>query len=135
MKKINPAILDKPFKPHSRREFLRKAAYASPVLLTLPAAPSLAQQGSGSVGPGDPGDPGNPGNPTGARPASEIDCNQPLTPFNSDAARSMCELTLDPVDNQTVLFEDVIVPTDAVPGQIARGNLLGTCDAFVCNAS
>ena len=41
----------------SRREFIRKAAYASPVLLTLPAVPSFAQQGSGA-GSGDPnGDP------------------------------------------------------------------------------
>ena len=38
----------------SRREFIRKAAYASPVLLTLPAVPSFAQQGSGA-GSGDPG--------------------------------------------------------------------------------
>ena len=31
----------------SRREFVRRAAYVAPVLLTLPAVPALAQAGSG----------------------------------------------------------------------------------------
>ena len=31
----------------SRREFVRRAAYTAPVLLTLPAVPALAQAGSG----------------------------------------------------------------------------------------
>lgn len=30
----------------SRREFLKRAVYAAPVLLTLPAIPALAQTGS-----------------------------------------------------------------------------------------
>lgn len=31
----------------SRRDFIRKLAYTTPVLLTLPATPALAQVGSG----------------------------------------------------------------------------------------
>ena len=45
-------------KSQSRREFIRKALYSSPVLLTLPATPSFAQQGSGGGGStGGGGDP------------------------------------------------------------------------------
>lgn len=33
----------------SRRDVLKKAAYAGPAILTLPALPSLAQQGSGGA--------------------------------------------------------------------------------------
>ena len=40
----------------TRREFLTRAAYASPVLLTLPAIPSFAQSGSGGGGVIDPTD-------------------------------------------------------------------------------
>ena len=36
----------------SRRDFLRKASYTAPGLLTLPAAPSFAQSGSGGGGSG-----------------------------------------------------------------------------------
>lgn len=32
----------------SRREFVKRAVYAAPVLLTLPAVPALAQGGSGA---------------------------------------------------------------------------------------
>lgn len=31
---------------NSRRDFLKKAAYTAPILLALPAAPSLARPGS-----------------------------------------------------------------------------------------
>jgi hypothetical protein len=37
-------------KPRSRREFVRKAAYIGPAILTLPAAPSFANSGSRSYG-------------------------------------------------------------------------------------
>jgi hypothetical protein len=33
----------------SRRQFIRRAAYAAPVLLTLPAVPAMAQVGSGAL--------------------------------------------------------------------------------------
>ena len=36
----------------TRREFVRKASYSTPLLLTLPALPSFAQQGSGAAGGG-----------------------------------------------------------------------------------
>ena len=77
----------------SRREFIRKAAYASPVLLTLPAVPSFAQQGSGA-GSGDPnGDPN--GDPSGD-PSGERDCDNQLQPIQSDVAQNMCHFTRDP---------------------------------------
>ena len=34
----------------SKRKFVKKAAYVAPAILTLPASPSIAQQGSGFVG-------------------------------------------------------------------------------------
>jgi hypothetical protein len=116
---------------HSRREFIRKAAYATPVVLTLSAAPSFAQQGSGGgSGGGDTGG-GDPGG--GPRPASEFNCDEPLQPIDSDVATNMCEGSLG--DGQEILFEDIIVSQDAVPGRLAEGDLFGTCDSFICNAS
>jgi hypothetical protein len=38
----------------SRREFIRRAAYVPPVILTLAAAPSYAQTGSGNGPPPGP---------------------------------------------------------------------------------
>jgi hypothetical protein len=35
----------------SRRQFVKKAAYVAPVILTLQAAPSYAKKGSGSEKP------------------------------------------------------------------------------------
>ena len=132
MKKKSPEN-NLPFhKQQSRREFIRKAAYTAPALLTLPAAPSFAQQGSGTGhGSGDPGN-GDPG--TGPRPASEIDCDNPLQPIDSDIATNMCELSID-ADSGEFFFQDIIVDNDAVPGRLAEGDLLSTCDSFFCNAS
>jgi len=113
----------------SRREFIRKAAYASPVLLSLPAAPSFAQQGSGS-GSGPVVDNPPAGGP---RPASSIDCSQPLQPIDSDVAQNMCQLSFD--EDFNLFYEDIIVSQDAIPGHLAQGDLLGTCDSFLCNAS
>ena len=126
--------MNKKIMRQSRRSFILKAAYASPVLLTLPAAPSFAQQGSGAgSGPGGPDDPdGMPD--LGPRPISELDCDQPLQPIDSDVAQNMCELSVDD-DGVTGLMQDVIVDNDAVAGRLARGDLSGTCDSFLCDAS
>lgn len=144
MKTEKPGSEDQAPLRHTRREFIRKAAYTTPVLLSLPAAPSFAQQGSGA-GSGDPGngdpdvDPPNGGPMSGPRPRSEFDCDQPLTPIDSDSATNMCALTIDdnpnPFLNGRPLLEDIIVDNDAVPDRLARGDLLGTCDAFLCEAS
>lgn len=58
----------------NRRDFIRKAMYSTPVLLTLPALPSFAQVGSGS---------GDPGNDIDVCPDGLmfIDLNQP-SPFD-----------------------------------------------------
>ena len=133
MKSNNISLISLGLSRHSRRQFLRKAIYASPVLLTLPATPSFAQQGSeGSAGSGDPQPP--MGDPTGPRPVSDIDCGMPLTPINSDIAVNMCELSFD-ANSGEVFVEDIIVDPDAVQGRLALGNLLGTCDSFFCNRS
>ena len=125
----NPDAEDQTPEGQSRRGFLRKAVYASPVLLTLPAMPSFAQQGSGA-GSGDPGgDPGG-GDPGGG----EIDCGNPLAPIDSDVAVNMCRLTFDPVTGQ-LGFEDIIVSNNDVDAEQANGSLLGTCGSFFCNAS
>lgn len=136
--KNNSPENDPPFnKQQSRREFIRKSVYAAPALLTLPAVPSFAQQGSGGgAGTGDPGtgDPGTGGPGTGPTPASQINCDEPLQPINSDVATNMCELSFD-ADSGEVFFQDIIVDQSAVPGRLAQGNLFGTCDSFLCNAS
>ena len=134
MNKNNPDVEDLLTLRQSRRSFIRKVAYSSPVLLTLPAAPSFAQQGSGAGGGvGDNGDPDDM--PTmGPRPISELDCDQPLQPIDSDFAQNMCELTFDE-DDGSIFFQDVIVDNDAVAGRLEQGNLIGTCDSFLCNAS
>ena len=110
----------------SRRRFLRKAVYASPVLLTLPAIPSFAQQGS-AAGSGDPGDPGgDPGGPgTGER-----DCDNQLQPIESDIATNICHFTDERTDG-----DDLIVPNDATLDHLLHGDAFGTCDAFFCNLS
>ena len=115
----------------SRRRFLRKAVYASPVLLTLPAMPSFAQQGSA----GSPGDPGDGGDPGGGGPGSgEIDCGNPLEPIDSDVAENMCRFTFDE-DTGEFGFEDIIVSNNDVDAELAQGSLRGTCASFFCNAS
>jgi uncharacterized membrane protein len=75
----------------SRRDFLRKAIYVSPVILSLPAVPSFAQSGSGG-GTGSGGSTGGgplncgsraqgycyyaePGGGYSVEPATEIDPN------------------------------------------------------------
>jgi hypothetical protein len=37
---------------NTRREFIKKSAYAAPAILSLAAIPAFAQNGSGEVGPG-----------------------------------------------------------------------------------
>lgn len=145
MNKKEPGSEDQAILRHTRRDFIRKAAYTTPVLLSLPAAPSFAQQGSGAgsgdPGTGDPGgDPPNSGPISGPRPRSEVNCDQPLTPIDSEFATNMCAITTDDANPNIFqqgqpLFEDIIVDNDAIPGRLARGDLLGTCDAFVCSAS
>jgi hypothetical protein len=40
-------------KKETRREFVKKAAYVAPILMTLAANPSMARAGSGDGGGGD----------------------------------------------------------------------------------
>lgn len=117
-------------KSHNRREFLRRATYAAPVLLSLDAAPAFAQQGSAAGGGGmDPEPPVD----TGPRPRSAFSCDDPMQPIDSDVAVSTCEITSAP--DGTALFQDVIITPEQVPGSVAQGNVLDTCDNFICNAS
>ncbi len=44
----------KPSNSSSLREFIKKAAYVAPAILTLPAAPAFAKHGSGHPGKGPP---------------------------------------------------------------------------------
>ena len=48
----------------SRREFVKKAAYVAPAILTLQAAPAYAKVGSGNGYPDQPGKPGTPEKPS-----------------------------------------------------------------------
>ena len=129
MNNKNSDAEDQTTEQRSRREFMLKAAYASPVLLTLPAMPSFAQQGSGA-GSGDPGDPGgDPGDPG----TGELDCDNPLVPIDSDVATNICHFNDPPA---TFLdSEDLIVPNSEVDEHIAHGDGFGTCDSFFCGAS
>ena len=118
----------------SRRDFIRKAVYASPVLLTLPAVPSFAQQGSGGA-PGDGGDPvviepdvGDPG-------SGERDCDNQLEPIESDIAHNVCHFTPDPVTGALTDGDDLILGNADVSEHLSHGDGLGTCDAFFCGAS
>ena len=131
MNNKNPDADDQTSEGQSRRRFLRKAVYASPVLLTLPAMPSFAQQGSGA-GSGDPGDPGgDPGDPgTGER-----DCDNPLQPIESDIAQNICHITTDPVTGARFDGDDLILPNAEIDDHIAHGDAFGTCDALFCGAS
>ncbi len=133
MNNKNPDAEDQTPEGQSRRRFLRKAAYASPVLLTLPAMPSFAQQGSGA-GSGDPGDPGgDPGGPGGG----ERDCDNPLQPIESDIATNMCHFTDVSASGVPGDGDDIIVPLTpaGVTDHLQHGDALGTCDNFFCNTS
>ena len=114
----------------SRRRFLRKAVYASPVLLTLPAMPSFAQQGSAGV-PGDGGDPGDPGG--GDPGAGELDCDNQMQPIDSDVATNICHL--GPQPTTITNSEDLIVPNSELDEHLAHGDAFGTCDIFFRGAS
>ena len=102
----------------SRREFIRKSIYASPVLLTLPATPSFAQQGSGGTTGGTGGDGG--------------EC-QPTEPIGGGQFQ-MCALSFDASTGQ-ISFENIIVDESEVADNLAAGNLLGTCESFLCAGS
>ena len=129
MNNKNPDVEDRTPEGQSRRGFLRKAVYASPVLLTLPAMPSFAQQGSACV-PGDGGDPGgDPGGPGGG----EVDCENQMQPIDSDVATSICHLGPQPIS--IINSDDLIVPNDALPDHLSHGDAFGTCDNFFCGAS
>lgn len=130
MNNKNPDAEDQTPEGQSRRRFLRKAVYASPVLLTLPAMPSFAQQGSAGVPGGDPGD-----DPGGGGPGSgEVDCDNPMQPIDSDIAVSMCRGVQDPVTGELSL-QDIIVSTADVDVELANGSLFGTCDSIICSGS
>ncbi len=118
----------------TRRQFLRKAAYASPVLLTLPAAPSIAQQGSAAGAGGDMGGDMEPPVMGGPQPADQANCEMPMEPIDNEFALSVCDLTTDPNTGQ-LLGQDLIVNRDALPEVLERGGVFGTCDNFFCGAS
>ena len=131
MNNKNPDAEEQTIEGQSRRGFLRKAAYASPVLLTLPAVPSFAQQGSGA-GSGDPnGDPN--GDPTGDPTGDPIDCDNPLVPIESDVAQNICHFGPSPATS--INSDDLIVPNAELDDHIAHGDGIGTCDSFFCGAS
>lgn len=102
----------------SRREFIRKAIYASPVLLTLPAIPSFAQTGSGPVGGG--------GGPVGGDECA------PTEPVGGGLTE-MCHFGPAPasLSNST----DILVEQSEIAGELARGSRFGPCIAFFCGAS
>ena len=101
--------------PQSRREFMRKAMYASPVLLTLPASPSFAQQGSGgAAGGGDPG--------------GGTEC-EPQIPQTGPTIQ-MCRFNATLNGGQ-----DIFVTEAEVEAELARGSGFGSCASFFCNAS
>ncbi len=128
MNNKNPDAEDQTPEGQSRRGFLRKAVYASPVLLTLPAMPSFAQQGSGA-GSGDPG-----GDPGGGDPGpGELDCDNPLVPIDSDVAQNICHFNDPPAT--FIDSDDLILPNAEVDDHIAHGDGFGTCDSFFCGAS
>jgi len=103
----------------SRREFIRKSIYASPVLLTLPATPSFAQQGSG----------GSAGGPGGGDP----DPCAPTTPVGGGLTE-MCRFTTDP-NTGALIGEDVLIGDSEIAGEIASGSAFGTCNSFFCGLS
>ena len=103
----------------SRREFMRKAIYASPVLLSLPATPSFAQQGSGGGGGG------------GTDPVGGVEC-MPTEPVGGGQTE-ICHFGSAPAS----IFnsEDIIVDESGIADHISHGDGFGTCNSFFCNAS
>jgi len=128
MKNNNQSSEDLSLSQQSRRQFVTKALYASPVLLTLPASPSFAQEGS-AAGSGEPPDGGDPG--TGGT-GGVVDC-MPTDPVGGGQVE-MCQLSFDSGTGQ-LTYEDIIVDESEVAGNLANGNLLGTCNSFLCNSS
>jgi len=51
---------------NDRRNFIKKAAYIAPAVITLAAMPSIAQSGSGASSNGNGNGGGNLGNPLGS---------------------------------------------------------------------
>lgn len=128
MNNDNKSSEDSGSSQESRRQFIRKAIYASPVLLTLPASPSFAQQGSGS-GSGEPSDGGDTGD---GDPGAGGDCS-PTDPIGGGQVQ-MCQLSIDP-DTEELILTDIVVGDSEVADNLANGTLLGTCESFLCNAS
>jgi hypothetical protein len=104
----------------SRRDFVRKAAYISPVILTLPAMPSFAQQGSGAgqnTGGGD-------NDPTGDG------CSATQPPAASDGQVQMCRFNSDMSGGQNIFIDE-----SQVAAEVANGSVFGSCNDFFCSAS
>jgi hypothetical protein len=108
-------------KKSSRREFIRKAAYASPVLLTLPATPSFAQRGSGGTG-------GTGG--TGGDPEGDGDPCLAGTPAVGQDEVLICHLA---PDAQT--GANLGVTEAELPAHIDHGDVFGSCEEFFCGRS
>jgi hypothetical protein len=60
---------------NTRRDFVRKAIYVAPAIMTLAAAPSFAKNGSGKKG----GDDGEPEKPKKPKKLSDASPSAPLT--------------------------------------------------------
>ena len=122
MKNNNISLISLGLSRHSRRQFLRKAIYASPVLLTLPATPSFAQQGSGG-GAGDTGDPGDTG--------GGLECIASEPPGGGQT--EMCHFGPQPIN--LLNSQDIIVDESEINSHLLHGDAFGSCNSFFCNAS
>ena len=119
MKNNNISLVSLGLSKHSRRQFLRKAIYASPVLLTLPATPSFAQQGSGG-GAGDPGDTGG-----------GLEC-MPSEPVGGGQIE-ICHFGPQPIN--LLDSQDIVVDESELADHLAHGDAFGTCNTFFCGGS
>ena len=128
MKNNNISLISLGLPKHSRRQFLRKAIYASPVLLTLPATPSFAQQGSGG-GAGDPGDTGDTGDPGDTGGGAE--CMPSAPP--GDGPIEICHFGPQPIN--LLGSQDIVVDESELADHLLHGDAFGTCNAFFCGAS
>ena len=118
MKNNKISLISLGLSKQSRREFMRKAIYASPVLLSLPATPSFAQQGSGGGGGA-----GDPGGVLECRPSEPVGGGQ----------TEICHF--GPAPSSIINSQDILVDESEVASHILHGDGFGTCNAFFCNAS
>ena len=68
----------------SRREFLKKSAYAAPAILTLAAAPAIAEIGSPNISQPPGSEPNEPPEKCNNGLGNGSDCPPPGMPRNND---------------------------------------------------